>query len=118
MNFKRTGKTIFGVTLTPAEQKILDREIEKQLAEYMRKTNLEVEARVVRAFRSVTAYGKTRLRRLYDDIDDALDELATHYEMDDDDDVNWLCIKQLKDDGIDIEQWSRENEEKRKSEGK
>lgn len=118
MNFKRSGKTIFGVTLTPAEQKVLDQAIENQLAESIRKRDLEIEARVLRAFRSVTGYGKVRLRRLYDDIDGALDELALHYDMHDDDDLTWLCVKQLKDEGIDIEQWSKENEEKRKAEGK
>lgn len=118
MNFKRSGKTIFGMSLTPAEQKVLDHAIEDQLAESLRKRDLEIEARVVYAIRSITGWGKTKLRRVYDDIDESLDALATHYEMHEDDDLTWLCMKKLKDDGIDIEQWSKENEEKRKAEGK
>lgn len=118
MTFKRSGKTIFGVTLTPAENKALDREIEKQLAEKLREQDLEIEARVLYAIRSITGYGKIKLRRVYDEVDEALLALADHYDMHDDDDLTWLCIKKLKDDGIDVEQWSRENEEKRKAAGK
>lgn len=118
MNFKRSGKTIFGMTLSPAEQKVLDREIEKRLAEKLREQDLEIEARVLYAIRSITGYGKVKLRRVYDDVDESLEELAAHYEMHDDDDLTWLCIKKLRDDGIDIEQWSKENEEKRKAAGK
>lgn len=109
MTFKRSGKTIFGVTLTPAEQKILDREIEKQLSERMRQYNLEVEAKVLWGLREVFGFGETRLRRYYDNLDLKLDNLADHYEMGDED-LFWLCTKQLKDIGIDIEEWSKENE--------
>lgn len=118
MNFKRSGKTIFGITLTPAEQKVLDRAIEDQLAESLRKRDLEIEARVLYAIRSMTDYDDTELRQLYDNVDESLDALANHYEMHDDDDLTWLCIKKLKDDGIDVEKWSKENEEKRKAQEK
>lgn len=118
MTFKRSGKTIFGVTLTPAENKALDREIEKRLAEKLREQDLEIEARVLYAIRSITGYGKIKLRRVYDEVDESLLALADHYDMHDDDDLTWLCIKKLKDDGIDVEQWSKENEEKRKAAGK
>lgn len=118
MNFKRSGKTIFGITLTPAEQKVLDRAIEDQLAESLRKRDLEIEARVLYAIRSMTDYDETELRQFYDNVDESLDALANHYEMHDDDDLTWLCIKKLKDDGIDVEKWSKENEEKRKAQEK
>lgn len=118
MNFKRSGKTIFGISLSPAEQKVLDRAIEDQLAESLRKRDLEIEARVLYAIRSITGYDEADLRRVYDDVDESLEELAEHYEMHDDDDLTWLCIKKLKDDGIDIEQWSKENEAKRKAKEK
>lgn len=109
MTFKRSGKTIFGVTLTAAEQKAVDREIEKQLAEYIRKCNLEVEAKVLWALREVFGFGEQRLRRFYDNVDLNLDALADHYEMGDDD-LFWLCTRKLKEIGIDIEAWQEENE--------
>lgn len=118
MNFKRSGSKVFGIVLSPAEQKVLDRAIEKQLAESLRKRDLEIEARVMYAIRAITEFDETELRRVYDDIDESLDALATHYEMHEDDDLTWLCMKKLRDDGIDIERWSKENEEKRKVEGK
>lgn len=116
MTFKRCGKTIFNMSLTSAEQKVLDREIEKQLAESIRKRDLEIEARVMYAIRAMTGWGKIKLRRVYDDVDNSLDSLAAHYEMGEDggDDLTWLCLEKLKADGIDIEQWSAENAKKRK----
>lgn len=114
MTFKKIGKTIFGVTLTSAEQKAVDRAIEDQLAESIRKRDLEIEARVLYAIRSMTGWGKVKLRRVYDEVDEALEDLANRYEMHDDDDLTWLCIKKLNDIDIDIEQWSKENEAKRK----
>lgn len=111
MNFKRSGKTIFGVTLTPAEQKAVDREIERQLAEQIRLCNIEVEAKVLWILHTKFNFSEDELRNFYDDIDMDLDELAKHYEMGDDD-LCWLCTRKLKDAGIDIEQWSEESEEK------
>lgn len=111
MNFKRSGKTIFGMTLTPAEQKVLDREIEKQLAERMRQCNIEVEAKVLWSLYNNFDFDEEMLRRFYDDIDMSLDELVKHYEMGDDD-LFWLCTRLLKSNGIDIEQWYAESKKK------
>lgn len=114
MNFKRSGKTIFGVTLTSAEQKVVDREIEKQLAEDIRRNDLEIEAKVLWAVREEFGDDEAMLRRFYDRVDGYLDDLANHYEMGDED-LAWLCTKILKSDGIDIEAWHKENEAARRA---
>lgn len=107
MHVLKSGKHIIGADLTAAEQKALDMTARRQLAEYTRKHELEVAARVLWEIRQITGWGGIRLKRLYDRLDISLDELINHYEAGDDD-VQWLCTKKLKDEGIDIEAWHRE----------
>lgn len=103
----KSGKHIIGAQLTNAEEKALDMEARRRLTEYTRKHILEIEARVLWEIRQITGYGGIRLKRLYDRLDISLDELIEHYEAGPED-VQWLCTKKLKDEGIDIEAWRRE----------
>lgn len=113
MQVLKSGKHIMGAKLTAAEKKALDMEARRHLAEYTRKHELEVAAMVIWQFKQILEgeLGEEvdvgLLRRLYDGLDVELDKLIAHYEMDDED-VQWLCTKKLKDEGIDIEAWRRE----------
>ena len=107
MMVKKSGKHIYGAELTNAERKALDMETRRQLAEYTRKHILEVEATVIRNLRRATDWDDDKLHAFYDDFDDNLDELVKYYEMTDDD-TEWLCKRELREEGIDIEQWHRE----------
>lgn len=113
MIFKKSGKTIFGVDLTAAETKAIDREIEKRLAAHTRKHNIEFAAMVLYELRDQLDFGEKRLRRFYDNFDTRLDELMDAYEMGEED-LYWLCTKKLMDAGIDVAKWHDENEAKRK----
>lgn len=107
MIVKKSGKTIFGATLTAAERKALDMEARRILAEYTRQHELEIEAMVIRQLRRLTGWGETRLKRFYDEFTPELMKLCEHYEMPEAD-APWLCTKELKDEGFDIEAWHRE----------
>ena len=107
MIVKKSGKTIYGAELTAAEQKSLDMECRRQLAEYIRKHDLEIEASVIRQLRQLTGWGETRLKRFYEAFDKELYKLVDRYEMTDDD-APWLCTRELKEEGFDIEAWHRE----------
>lgn len=107
MNIKKSGKTIYGVELTAAEKKALDMEIRRQIAEYDRKNELELEAIVIRQLRRQTGWGEKRLRVFYDAFSDELMSLLERYEMPEED-APWLCTRELKAEGFDIEQWHRE----------
>lgn len=107
MQVLKSGKHIIGAKLTAAERKALDMEARRQLAEYTRKHELEIEALVIWQLRQITGWGETRLKRFYDEFDIALDKMIEYYEMGEDD-AQWLCTKKLKDEGIDLETWRRE----------
>lgn len=104
MYVKKTDGKVFGAGLTKTEQKALDMEIRRQLAEYDQKHTAEVDAMVLYVLMTQFGFGETRLRRFHDAFMVATDELLTHYEMEDCD-LPWLCTQKLKDRGIDISTW-------------
>ena len=107
MQVLKSGKHIMGVKLTAAEQKALDMTTRRQLAEYTRKHELEIEATVIWQIRHLRDWDEGELKAFYQDFDIALTKLIEHYEMGSED-AQWLCTKKLKDEGIDIEAWHRE----------
>lgn len=107
MEIKRSGKYIYGANLTSAERKALDIEIQKSLAEYNRKHELEIEALVIRQVRRRLGLGEKRLHEFYNSFADDLDGLTNHYDMGEEDQA-WLCVQELKEEGFDIEQWHKE----------
>ena len=107
MRIKKSGGQIYGADLTANERKALNMEARRALAEHTRQHQLEIEALVIRNLRRVTGWGETRLKRFYDSFDMGLDELVKTYEMDEVD-TPWLCMRELKEEGFDIEQWHRE----------
>ena len=103
----KSGKTVFGARLTSAEQKALDMEARRSLAEYTRRHELEIEATVLWQIKQLTDWDESQLKAFYQDFDVTLDKLIQYYEMGSED-AQWLCTKKLKDEGIDIEAWRRE----------
>ena len=93
MRVKKAGGRIFGGTMSAAEKKAMDLEIQRQLAEYDRKHLIEI--------------GPKRLRQYYDSFRACTNELVERYQMDTGDDV-WLCTQMLKRIGVDVEQWHKE----------
>ncbi len=113
MWFKKSGRQIFGVELTAAEQKAVDREIEKQLAEATRKHNLEIVAMTLLTLHEEFGFGETRLKRFFDRYDKVVDGLIQRYLLEEDD-APWIAAHKLKEKGIDIEAWYAESEASRK----
>ena len=107
MEFDKSGNTIFRVRLTANEKKALDEQIKRAMAEYTREHQLEMEAAFIRHVRRFTGWGKAKLKRFYMDFSPTMRELVNHYEMADSD-APWLCVRELKAEGFDIEEWHRE----------
>lgn len=107
MEIKKSGKTIFGARFTVAEQKAIDMEISRQMAEYVRRTNIELEAILLKRLRDKLGLGEKRLREFFDTCDDDVARMIQYYELGDTDQA-WLCTRQLKEEGFDIEQWYKE----------
>lgn len=107
MRIKKSGKYIIGAELTAAEKKAMNIEIARQLAEYTRKYQVEIESIFLREMRTKHGHGAVRLRRDFDDFANDLDDLIKRYELGDEDRL-WIVQQQLKAEGFDVEQWHRE----------
>lgn len=90
MQIKKAGGKIFGASLTAAEQKAMNMEIQRQLVEYDRKNELELDAIILWELHTQLGLGPKRLKKFFDGFSDALNALVNRYEMDISDDV-WLC---------------------------
>lgn len=104
MQIKKIGKKIFGASLTSAEQKAMDMEIQKQIAEYDRKNIVEMDSIILWQLHEQFGFGPKRLKRFFDNFIPTMEELVQRYEMEDSDQI-WLCTHKLKEYGIDVEEW-------------
>ena len=112
---KAKGKKIFGAALNDQEKFALELETLKVMAEYDRKNALETDAMVLRILHNVFGFGPVRLRRFFDAFLDDNEELIKRYELNEaDGDLIWLCTKELKEGGIDLDVWYKEYLEKKK----
>lgn len=96
------------VPIAGMSKKAMNMEIQRQLAEYDKKNTEEIDAMVLYILHTQFGWGEKRLRRFYDCFADELKALTDRYLLDDTDTV-WLCTRKLKDAGIDISEWSKED---------
>lgn len=107
MEIKKSGGKIFGAKFTAAEQKAMDMEIRRQLAEWNRKNSLEIDAIVLWQLHTQLGFGPQRLRKFFEGFRPAANELIERYELDEADQI-WLQTHELKEIGVDLEQWYKE----------
>lgn len=105
--FKRSGKHIFDTTFSKAEQKAVDAEIYRQLAEDTRKHNLEIMAMTLSVLVEEFDFEEDDLRRFFEAYDASVDGLLERYALGEEDRV-WLTTHKLKEKGIDIAAWHEE----------
>ena len=104
MVIKKSGGKIFGASLTTAEQKAMDMEIRRQIAELDAKNDKEIDAIILWILHHKFGFGEIRLKRFHDNFIPEIKALIDRYEMEECDDA-WLCTRMLKEDGIDISKW-------------
>lgn len=110
MYVKKAGGKVYGADLTAAERKAMNMEIERQLAEYTRKYEVELNAMILYVLHEQLGFGEQRLRRFFDRFSVEIDALVNRYEMSDAD-AEWLCTRKLLDMGIDVAKWCAEKVE-------
>lgn len=107
-NFKKAGSRIYGVQFNSKEQAAINEEIQRQCAEYDRKNENEIDAIILWLLHEKFGFGMKRLRRFYDLFHTEFDRLINRYLMEKEDGV-WLCTYKLKEYGLDIEEWNKED---------
>ena len=109
MIVKKSAGRVIGAHLTNAERKGMEIEIQKELAEWTRKHEKEIVAMVLRQVRRTFGSGKKTLKKFFDDFDQDINDLIHKYELGDmSDDDAWICTRELKQEGIDIDEWYKE----------
>lgn len=107
----RNGK-ILRVDFSKAEQKAIDKEIDKQwkelTAEWDKEHHTEICAIVLWVLYEHFGFREKRLKSMFFNFDKYIDEMLEHFSMTDVGDDIWLCTRRLKDAGFDIEAWERE----------
>ena len=105
---KKHGKKVFGATMTANERKAMDIEIRKQLAEYTEKNMIELDSVILWVIHEQLGLGPKRLKKFYDGFKVAINELIERYDMENSD-LIWLCTHKLKEYGVDVEEWHKED---------
>lgn len=95
-----------GAAFTKAEQKAIDAEIGRQLAEASRQYQREVTALVLWELHEQLGLGAYRLKKFYDRFDSAFDELIQRYELGEED-YYWICTEKLKKLGVNLDSWEK-----------
>lgn len=103
---KKAGGKVYGADLTAAQKLAMNMEIQRQLAVYDRGHMLEVQAVFLWQLHTQLGFGPKRLKKFYDGFAPALRELTKRYELEDTDQI-WLCTHMLKQIGVDIDQWDK-----------
>lgn len=111
MHAKISNGKPFGAVFTVNERKAMEAEIQRQMAEFDERNNLEISAMVLWVLHEEFGFGAKRLRRFFDAFGAELNALVKRYLMDGDleDKRPWLCTYKLKELGIDITKWERED---------
>ena len=107
MQIKRVGGRIFGAHLTVAEQQAVEIEINKQILIADEKYKNNIDAMILWTLHTYLGFGPKRLRDFYEAFNRIHDSLVSYYEMEDSDDA-WICMQKLKDMGVDVEAWNKE----------
>ena len=113
MFFKKAGSKIFGMELNAKEQEALDREIRRQISEDSRRHEAETDSSILWMLHVHFGFGPKRLRKAWELFYEQARALEKHYEMDSGD-GGWICQRELKDYGCDVEVWYKEWEERQK----
>lgn len=109
MRIKKYGGKVFGATMTTAEKKAMELEINRQIIEADRKYINDLDAMVLYTLHTHLGFGFKRLRQFYEAFSIEHDRLIQHYQMPDD--YIWLCHEMLKRIGVDVGAWNKERGE-------
>lgn len=109
MIVKKSNGRVYGATLTAAEKKAMDLEIQRQFAEYLSKSEDEISAIILWELHEQFGFGPKRLKDFYIHFGKSVKDLIARYELDSSDDI-WLCTRKLKEIGVDLDKWKKHTE--------
>lgn len=111
MRVKQYRGKPYGVELTSKERKAMDMEINRQLVERDKAYQADVDAMVLYVLMSRYGWKKKRLRQFWDAFNEEHKKLCEYYMMDEPGDNIWLAHRMLKEIGVDVTEWVKENKD-------
>ena len=108
---KHHGK-VFGARLTKDEQKALDLEVNRQLAERDKAYEADMNALALYVLRVHLGFGKKRLRRFWDAFNAEHKALQEWSLLDGPGDREYLAKRELRKIGVDVEKWATADEDR------
>lgn len=108
MTFKKFRGKPYGVEFTAAEQQAMRRELNRQAAEKNKQLAADIDAMVLYALMVSKGWKKKRLKNFWKDFIEVHKQLQEFYEIDNPEDHEWFAHRMLRDIGVDIHQWYKE----------
>ena len=85
-----------------AQRKVLKEQCVREFDKLLESFNHDTCIQILYYFRFKKGYGKKRLAEIAEGLSEALQGLKARYELSESD-TPWICEKQLKDSGIDVD---------------
>lgn len=111
MRVKSYRGKVFGAELTAAEKKAMNIEINRQLVERDKQYAADIDAMVLYTLMAHYGWKKKRLKRFWKAFITEHKALREFYQMDEPGDNEWLAHRMLKEIGVDIDEWYKEETE-------
>ncbi len=110
MRIKQYKGKVFGAELTAAEKKAMNIEINRQLVERDKQYAADIDAMVLYTLMAHYGWKKKRLKRFWDAFISEHKTLRDFYDMNEPGDNEWLAHRMLKEIGVDIQEWYKEEQ--------
>ena len=111
MRIKSYRGKVFGAELAAAEKKAMNIEINRQLVERDKQYAADIDAMVLYTLMAHYGWKKKRLKRFWKAFIAEHKALREFYQMDEPGDNEWLAHRMLKEIGVDIDEWYKEETE-------
>lgn len=112
MRVKSYKGKVFGAELTAAEKKAMNIEINRQIAERDAQYAADIDAMVLYTLMAHYGWKKKRLRDFWDAFNAEHKALREFYELDNPSDNEWVAHRLLKEIGVDVQEWYKEEKAK------
>jgi uncharacterized protein YtpQ (UPF0354 family) len=109
MRVKKFKGKPYGVEFTAQEQKAMTLEINRQIAEKDEQYKENIDAMVLYVLMAYYGWKKKRLRKFWNAFIAEHKALREFYQVNDSEDSEWLAHRMLKEIGVDIHQWYKED---------
>lgn len=110
MTLKTHKGKVFGAKLTAAEKRAMNLEISRQILELDEQSTVDFDAMVLYTLMAYYGWKKKRLRKFWNAFVAEHKALREFYQMEGVGDNGWLAHHKLKEIGVDVRQWYKEDE--------